>query len=629
MKTIDELVYYCMECEPVGALLLSGEWGCGKTYLIEHDLKKALIDKAVILRISLFGLTSPEEIHVAVRLRWMEEYFKVKGFSKITRKIGQGKKKLSKMKFLPKWLTNIAETDVSILFPFGETMEGKTVVLVFDDLERCRMSNVDVLGTINDYCENRNFHTIIVANQPKIKTQYETTQITGEIQPFSTKNDASNAQEGKAVIKIDIPAQAKQGELSYTEIKEKIVQRTITYLPNYKEIIHAVIASLKYEDDYYKAFIKDCEEGLVELFAPDAHDLECEISLYDSKENCISAPPHNIRSLKCAIKDFYRVYTILRNNGFTDLENWLYSFTSYIIAYKADIAKEGDYGTLFSDSEVRKLYPAFQSRYTLSGVKDWILHGVWDQSAITSEVEMIREREKAQTPPEIIKSNRIMDVDDAVIQDGFSDFLSIAYSGNLTLDEYVLLIENSCWARSCKYVFPVPIDWKQLKNGIIICIEKIKEVLPDGQILFSMIGTEQHSHFTDEEWSAYELIANFVFGEELIFSKNKKLYIDKVCELGASAFMFIQNKRYNAFDEEMANATMQAFERESNAGKRHFISDFKSIWTINIQSPDIRLEDSIKGFETLKMRLEEVLSKAPKGKRTFSIIHTEQFGFCQ
>lgn len=42
MKTVDELVYYCHECEPVGALLLSGEWGCGKTYLIEHELKMHL-----------------------------------------------------------------------------------------------------------------------------------------------------------------------------------------------------------------------------------------------------------------------------------------------------------------------------------------------------------------------------------------------------------------------------------------------------------------------------------------------------------------------------------------------------------------------------------------------------------
>ena len=92
-------MYYCHECEPVGALLLSGEWGCGKTHLIEHELKDALADTSVVLRISLFGMTLPEEIHVTVRREWMAEYCKIKGIDKVTEKIGQGKEWLSKMDF--------------------------------------------------------------------------------------------------------------------------------------------------------------------------------------------------------------------------------------------------------------------------------------------------------------------------------------------------------------------------------------------------------------------------------------------------------------------------------------------------------------------------------------------------
>ena len=58
MRTLDELLYYCEEPEPVGAILLTGEWGCGKTYLIDNDLKDALENKAHIIRISLFGIAS-------------------------------------------------------------------------------------------------------------------------------------------------------------------------------------------------------------------------------------------------------------------------------------------------------------------------------------------------------------------------------------------------------------------------------------------------------------------------------------------------------------------------------------------------------------------------------------------
>lgn len=78
MKTLDELLYYCEEPEPVGAVLLTGEWGCGKTYLIDNELKEALENKAHLNRISLFGITTIEGIHMAVKQEWISEYTKEK-----------------------------------------------------------------------------------------------------------------------------------------------------------------------------------------------------------------------------------------------------------------------------------------------------------------------------------------------------------------------------------------------------------------------------------------------------------------------------------------------------------------------------------------------------------------------
>ena len=62
------------------------------------------------------------------------------------------------------------------------------------------ISSTDLLGCINDYCENQSFNTIIVANEQKIK-------------------DSSD------------------NELSYHEIKEKIVQRVIQFVPDYGEVV--------------------------------------------------------------------------------------------------------------------------------------------------------------------------------------------------------------------------------------------------------------------------------------------------------------------------------------------------------------------------------------------------------
>ena len=57
-----ELEYYCEEPQPVGALMLTGEWGCGKTYLLKNVLSDKLNGNYVLLRVSLFGLESIEEV---------------------------------------------------------------------------------------------------------------------------------------------------------------------------------------------------------------------------------------------------------------------------------------------------------------------------------------------------------------------------------------------------------------------------------------------------------------------------------------------------------------------------------------------------------------------------------------
>lgn len=60
-----------------------------------------------------------------------------------------------------------------VRFYFGKNYIGRgkskrKFVLVFDDLERCKINMIDLLGAINEYCENRNIKTIILADESKI-----------------------------------------------------------------------------------------------------------------------------------------------------------------------------------------------------------------------------------------------------------------------------------------------------------------------------------------------------------------------------------------------------------------------------------------------------------------------------
>lgn len=641
MTTLEELIYYCKEPKPIGALLLSGEWGCGKTYLIEHNLKDTLKENFYILRISLFGVTSIEEIHKAVREKWLEAYYENKNIRNVAEKIQKGKDIISKVEGLPDIIKGVAATNWTSLIEIKEQIGGKSVVLVFDDLERCCLNTVDVLGDINDYCENQKFHTIVIANQEKMNTKHEKHQINAEIDVKDAQEKKTDKRELKKLdLKICVPQKGAPGTISYSEIKEKIIQRTVKYIPDYKSIIHAVIEEMQFQNTKdrgkdYKEFVRECESGILELFAPDIeNDVQDEDenirSLFKEeksdeqrKVSIIHERPHNIRSLKCAIADFYRVYIILKDNDFRDINKWFYSFVSYVLSYKADIAKEGYYGTIFSDDEVRKLYPAFQNQYMFKAVKNWILHGMWSEEDIHYEIEMLKKREDAKTPAEIVKTYRIVDVDEEIINAGYAEVLDLAYKGLLTLDEYVQFIMNSYWLRIYKFSLPVSVEWSKVQKGIQICIEKIVESQPEGQILHTIIGNENKESFTSEEWDTYKVIEDFREGNVLVFSKNRKLYISEMEKDAMTAFAKCQNKRFKVFDTEMAIATANAYAKSDNASKNQFGGYFKSLWSSVIASQEADLKVCEEGFSKLQELLEEQKEGLQKTNKTFAIVHTD------
>ena len=506
MNTINELIQYCTDIEPVGALLLTGEWGCGKTYLIEREFKKKVNKFLVVIRLSLFGVSSLDEIHIAVKSAWLNEFYKAKGADRVINIIKNGKKATKELDFMPKWMENVISIDMTSFIKIKNEIAGKRVVLVFDDLERCQLSNVDVLGIINEYCENQKFHTIIVANQDKIKTKNIPTTIQAHVQINSPSHNDNKAMSREADVTFT-KSSSDYEDLSYSEIKEKIIHKTVHYIPNYSEIVHSVIKEMKYKDDTYKTFVKNCEKDILDLFAPDRNDYNFASSNYqtgnDSKSQS-NTRTHNIRILKCAIRDFYRIYDILIEKGIYDIKYWFFSFMAYMFAYRANVIKDGSLEYFLSDKKVRELYPAYQSQYMFESEKQWVLTGLWNEEAVSHDIKNIIKRRDAQKPSAIIKYNRIVDIEEDIIEEGFKEFLDEAYNGLLSLDEYVLFIENVGWAFKLKYNFPIEIDWGKIEDGVNKQFESLKERLPEGQLLFRIIGDDNEKYFSAEQWKLYK-----------------------------------------------------------------------------------------------------------------------------
>lgn len=254
-----------------------------------------------------------------------------------------------------------------------------------NDLERTNISSTDLLGCINDYCENQSFNTIIVANEQKIK-------------------DSSD------------------NELSYHEIKEKIVQRVIQFVPDYGEVVSNSIELMSCGIEY-KGLLRRNKKLLVKVLSGDFND-NVIIEQYKAENykfsgnkkreeyqkeeenlrNLLVQRPHNIRSFKCAIQDFERVYDKLVKAGIQDGSKWLLSFVCLMMTNKAGLIQENPrYGNLFRYLNVEKLYPeVFDSNFILNGVSKWIIYGEWNDEIISKEIQLFLEKEKAVTPLEIL-----------------------------------------------------------------------------------------------------------------------------------------------------------------------------------------------------------------------------------
>ena len=70
MATLRELVHYCKHPNPLGVFMLTGEWGAGKTHLIETELAETLKDTHVIVRVSMYGMNSIEQLRAEIKKKW-------------------------------------------------------------------------------------------------------------------------------------------------------------------------------------------------------------------------------------------------------------------------------------------------------------------------------------------------------------------------------------------------------------------------------------------------------------------------------------------------------------------------------------------------------------------------------
>ena len=293
---MEEAIQNYLKMDNAGAFLISGTWGCGKSYYFKNRLigeikqwknVQGIYYKPLI--VSLFGMTDGEKVLQEVFIKSYKEYdFSsespenrgIKGtIKKLKRKttsqnswVHAGiivERLIGRSEFLSQYL------NISGLASNGKNLVkllDKQTVIIFDDFERLPsgFKKDDFLGLVNELVENQGLKVIIVANLDEIHPE----------------------------------------EIRY---KEKVIEKTIEFQSDTLSIFREVVNS--YSDQAFKDFMTS--EFVIHTIDSSYGNLPSfDLKGYRDKLK-------NIRTLKFAIEHFCPIFDgLIKSNPLTEQERY-------------------------------------------------------------------------------------------------------------------------------------------------------------------------------------------------------------------------------------------------------------------------------------------------------------------
>lgn len=299
MNEIDKIISDYLQIENTDyAIMINGDWGCGKTYYLNNDFKN-LVGRMVVPKsnlnkttqkirrffgkrkrgneegiyykpayISLYGLSSAEDFYQRV-------FFGVKGWDNngVIRFFGVGASKLIEYVGV-----SVDGKDAKAI-----TFINTNRVMVFDDLERIcedKISIKEVLGLINSYSEHDKRKVVIACNED-------------------------------AFVGAEVEDELRK---AYKKYKEKSVRFTCNFHSDIAGVYGIVVKKVK--DDSYRDFLQNDKDRILYVFNIGGRN--------------------NLRTLIFFIDAFEQVFDKVNNVEYKDdvLYNLMVTILIYTMEYK-------------------------------------------------------------------------------------------------------------------------------------------------------------------------------------------------------------------------------------------------------------------------------------------------------
>ncbi len=259
--TNDELNLYIkhyLEKDKTGrAIMLTGNWGIGKSYYIKNILAPFLscTDNGAhqCIIVSLYGLSSLTEISKAI-------YFEAR-LKKLNPKSEVGKGLILVGRTVIKGVASACNVDLSVneagLQELYESIDLSGKLIILEDVERTGISILQLLGYVNNLTEQDGAKVLLVTNEDEI-IQYEPLEET-------------DAEKEEIAFLVDRVTDHKTRKYTketqkYLEIKEKTVEDTITFTGDLRAAVKQIIPLFK--NDFLNAYNNDENaEDFVDIMA--------------------------------------------------------------------------------------------------------------------------------------------------------------------------------------------------------------------------------------------------------------------------------------------------------------------------------------------------------------------------
>ncbi|EMO92295.1 KAP family P-loop domain protein [Leptospira interrogans] len=399
---IDALFNYISEENTDYALMLTGDWGSGKSHFITYEFKDALKNKfkeTKIVNISLNGLQNLEEIYPKILAEVISYSGKrgriTFGLAKILLDLDI---EIPKIGLKSKTIANVLKN--SSLLVSKET-SFPDIILCFDDLERISKNLFieSVLGFIHsNFIEKKKMKVILICDESKITSK------------------------------------------DYKEIKEKVVARTYLFKSDIKSLLPKLAASVSSDKEFLNAF-KNEHATLINFF--EKHEVK------------------NLRTIKFILNILKMVITQKSDIP----ERILHKITYFILTYSNEYKlgsfsneskpKLSDFNEIFliksfdrnkanqgenEKSYVERFYEKYVNLYDsdfiyVDSIANLILEGFLDAERLSTELSPYYPNSNHITALEKIVHFR--DLTESEFQDSVNDVLKYIDNGDYSIRQFL------------------------------------------------------------------------------------------------------------------------------------------------------------------------------------------------